>query len=173
MSGLKFLQCLVLSWFPPPLRMSSSGVPKRMLQMFPRTLPLWWVWNSFFFFFGLSITLRQTQILFLSSTLFDVVSSFSVHLNQKMPLEEITECWAQFSAHCFSLGSCSPNLVALAMLGSKYCLQLMRLPKLCWLLYFLAASFHFASQHMLQGKKRCAEIWGHLSELPFSLGCAF
>lgn len=102
MSGLKFLQCLVLSWFPPPLRMSSSGVPKRMLQMFPRTLPLWWVWNSFFFFFWPfhHFETDPNSVLLLSSTLFDFVSSFSVHLNQKMPLEEITECWAQFSAHC-------------------------------------------------------------------------
>lgn len=55
----------------------------------------------------------------------------------------------------------------------------MTLPKLCWLLYLIAAHFLFISELLApcpkleNAPRRYAEIWAHLSESPFSLGRAF
>lgn len=126
--------------------------------------------------------IATNSVLLLNPFLLGFLVSLSVQLTKKMLLGEITECWAPSSVPRFSLGSCPSNSwlrghTELQVLS----LQLVGLPNLCWLLYLLAASFLFGSQillhakhwHMLQGEKRCAEIWAHLSEPPFCLGCAF
>lgn len=86
-------------------RMSSSGIPKCMLEVFLRALALWWVWNLIFCpFFHFEVA--KNFVLLFSPSLFGFLVSFSMQPKQKVNVGKLTECWALSSAPCFILGSC-------------------------------------------------------------------